>query len=178
VSPAVTAAQSLRRPFAEAAQFADRAGLSLAGPGFQAFAAAVAEHVREATDQVTGSFELGTAGGDLRERGAVCVGEVTGRGEDPAGRFLGCGRWRWRGDGGVAAQLCGEPAQGAQAAEVAAAAQLGVQPLGAADPVIPSLPQPVLVRAEQARAGSGGRRGSAGRRPCGGVAADCLGIQP
>jgi hypothetical protein len=39
-----------------------------------------------------------------------------------------------RGDGGVAAQLGGEPPQGAQAALVAALAQLSMQPLGAADP--------------------------------------------
>ncbi len=92
----------LAESFGEAAQLADRAGLGLAGPGFQVLAAAVAEHVREVADQVAGRFELRAAGGDLRERGAVVVGEVAGRGEDPAGHLLGRRRWRRRGDGGVA----------------------------------------------------------------------------
>jgi hypothetical protein len=64
--------------FAEPAQPADWAGLSLAGPGFQLLAVAVAEHVREAADQVTGRFEFLAAGGDLRERGPVVLGEVAG----------------------------------------------------------------------------------------------------
>jgi len=69
----------------------------------------------------------------------------------------------------VSAQQRGEPAQRAQA-PVAAVAQVGMQPFGAADPFVPSLPQPVLVRAEQARpdqAGAGDQL--AGGR---GVAAD------
>src|SRR6185437_7492648 len=141
----------LAESLAEAAQLADGAGLGLAGPGFQALAAAVAEHVRELADQVTGSCEFLAAAGDLRERGAVAVGEIAGRGEDPAGHLLRLGRWRRPGDGGVAAQPGGEPPQRAQAAPVAAVAQFGVQPFGAADPFVPALPQPVLVRAEQAR---------------------------
>ena len=68
------------------------------------------------------AVEFLAAAGDLRERGAVVVGEVAGRGEDPAGHFPGRGRWRRRGDGGVAAELGGEPAQGAQASLVAAVA--------------------------------------------------------
>jgi hypothetical protein len=67
--------------------------------------------------------------------------------------------------------------QGAQAAPVAAVAQLGVQPLGAADPFLPLLPQPVLVRAGQAWLG---QAGAAGQLLCGrggSVAADRLGIE-
>ena len=41
---------------AETAQFADRAGLGLAGLGGQVLAAAVAEHVRELADQGAGLF--------------------------------------------------------------------------------------------------------------------------
>jgi hypothetical protein len=164
--------------FGEAAQLADRAGLGLAGPGVQALAAAVAEHVREVADQGPGHFELLTSAGDLRERGAVVLGEVGGRGEDPAGYLLGRGCWRGRGDGGIAAQLGGEPTQGAQAALVAAVAQLGVQPLGAADPVVPALLQVGLVRAEQARPGQPGAAGPLISGRGGGVAADRLGIQP
>jgi SAM-dependent methyltransferase len=125
-----------------------------------------------------GRLEFGAAGGDLRERGAVGVGELAGRGEDPAGHLLGCWRWRGRGDGGVAAELGGEPAQGAQAAAVAAAAQLGMQLLGAADPFVPPLPQPVLVRAEQARPGQPGAAGQLVGGRSRGVAADRLGVQP
>ncbi len=164
--------------FGEAAQFADRAVLGLAGPGFEALAAAVTEHVRELADQVPGRFELGAAAGDLRERGAVVLGEVAGRGEDPAGHLLRRRRRRGRGDGGVAAQPGGEPAQGAQAAPVAAVTQLGVQPFGAADPFVPSLLQPILVRAEQARPGQAGAAGQLTGGGGGGVAADRLGIQP
>ena len=123
---------------AETAQLADRAGLSVAGPCFQTLAAAVAEHVGELADQIAGRFELFAAGGDLREVGTVVVGEVAGRGEDPTGRLVGRRCWRRRGDGGVAAQLGGEPAQGAQAAAVAAVAQFGMQLLGAAAAFVPS----------------------------------------
>jgi hypothetical protein len=82
---------------AETAQLADRAGLSVAGPCFQALAAAVAEHVGELADQIAGRFELFAAGGDLREVGTVVVGEVAGRGEDPTGRLVGrrCSTGRW-----------------------------------------------------------------------------------
>ena len=64
---------------------------------------------------------------------------------------------------------------------VAAVAQLGVQPFGAADPVVSPLPQPVLVRAEQARPGQAGGAGEliggrGGRG--GGPAADRLAVQP
>ena len=138
----------------------------------------MAEHAGELADQITGGVEFGAAGGDLRERVAVAVGEVAGRGEDPASHLLRRRCWRGRGDLGVAAQLGGEPPQGAQAALVAAAAQLLVKPLGAADPFLPSLPQPVLVRAEQARPG---QAGAAGQLLCGrggGVAADRLAVQP
>ena len=76
------------------------------------------------------------------------------------------------------AQPGGEPAQGAQAAGVAAVAQLGMQPLGAADAFVPSLPQPVLVRAEQARPDHAGVRDQLVCGYGGGVAADRLGIQP
>jgi hypothetical protein len=73
-----------------------------------------------------GWLNLGAAGGDLRERGAVAVREIAGRGEDPAGYLLRRWCWRSRGDGGVLAQPGGEPAQGARAAAVAAGAQFGV----------------------------------------------------
>jgi hypothetical protein len=69
----------------------------------------VAQHVGELADQVAGRFELLAVGGDLRERGAVAVGEIVGRGEDPSGRRLRRGRWRRRGDGGVLAEPGGEP---------------------------------------------------------------------
>jgi hypothetical protein len=115
--------------------------------------AAIPGRACEVTDQGTSRFELGAASGDLGERGAVVLGEVAGRGEDPAGHLLG---WRGCGDGGVAAQPAGEPAQGAQAAPVAAVAQFLVQPFGAADSLVPSLPQVGLVRAEQARPGQAG----------------------
>jgi hypothetical protein len=138
----------------------------------------VAEHVRELADQDDGRLEFFAAGGDLRERGAAVLGQVAGRGEDPAGYLLRRWRRRGRGDGGVAAQPGGDPAQGAQAAAVAAVAQLGVQPLGAADPVVPPLLQVSLVRAEQARAGqadaAGELIGGRGR----GVTADRLAVQP
>jgi hypothetical protein len=53
-----------------------------------------------------------------------------------------------------------------------------MQPLGAADSFVPSLPQPVLVRAEQARPCQAGTAdqliGGRGR----GIAVDRLGIQP
>lgn len=52
----------LAEALAETAQLADRAGLSLAGPRFQALAAAVAEHVGELADQIAGRFELFAAG--------------------------------------------------------------------------------------------------------------------
>jgi hypothetical protein len=80
---------------------------------------AVAQHLCELADQAAGGAEFFAAGGDLRERGPVVIGEFAGRGEDPAGHFPGCGRWWWRGDGGVVAELGGEPAQGALAAAVA-----------------------------------------------------------
>jgi hypothetical protein len=111
------------------------------------------------------------------ERGAVVAGEIAGRGEDPAGHLLRRGRWRGRGHSGAPAQPGGEPAQGVQAALVAAVAQLGVQPFGAADAFVPSLPQPVLVRAEQARLGEGGNGDQLVCGDGGGVAADRLGIQ-
>ena len=124
------------------------------------------------------AVEFLAAGGDLGERGAVGVGELAGRGEDPAGHFPGRGRGRWCGDGGVLAQLGGEPAQGAQAAPVAALAQFGVQPLGAADPFVPALAQVGLVRAEQARPGQAGAADQLAGGRGGGVAADRLALQP
>ena len=56
------------------------------------------------------------------------------------------------------------PAQGAQAAPVAAAAQLGVQLFGAADPSSHRCRSQFLVRVEQARPGQAGRRRSAHQR--------------
>ena len=38
----------------------------------------MAEHAGELADQITGGVEFGAAGGDLRERVAVAVGEVAG----------------------------------------------------------------------------------------------------
>ena len=138
----------------------------------------MAEHVRELADQGTGRVEFLAAGGDLPERGTVAAGEVARRGEDPAGHLSGWRRWRWRGDGGVLAQLGGMPAQGAQAAPVAAVAQLGMQLPGAADPFVPALPQPVLVRAEQAGPGEAavGDQLISGRGR--GIAADRLALEP
>ena len=154
----------LAQSLGEAAQLADRAGLGLGGPGFEVLAVAVAQHVRELADQAAGGFEFLAAGGDLRERGPVVIGELAGRGEDPAGHLPGRRRGWWRGDGSVLAELGGEPAQGALAAAVAAFAQFLVQPFGAADSFVPALAQVGLVRAEQARAGSGGGRRSGGPR--------------
>jgi hypothetical protein len=168
----------LAESFGEAAQLADRAGLGLAGPGFQVLAAAVAEHVRELADQGAGRLELGAAGGDQCERGAVILSKIAGRGENPAGRLLRRRRWRGRGHSGVAAQLGGEPAQGAQAAAVAAVAQFLVQPLGAMNSVIPSLLQVGLVRAGQARPGQAGAADQLIGGRGGGVAADRLALEP
>jgi hypothetical protein len=53
-----------------------------------------------------------------------------------------------------------------------------MQPLGAADRVVPSLPQVGLVRAEQARPGQAGAADQLISGRGGGVAADRLGIQP
>jgi len=128
----------------------------VAGPGFEVFAVLVAEHVGELADQVTGDGEFLAAARDLAERGAVSVGELAGRGQDPAGHLPGRGRGRCCGDGGVLAELGGEPAQGAQAAPVAALPQFLVQPPGAADSFVPALAQVGLVRAEQARPGQAG----------------------
>src|SRR5712691_4085282 len=140
----------------------------------------MAEHVREAADQVTGGGEFLAAGGDLGERGAsaVVVGELAGRGEDPGGRLPGCGRgWRC-GNGGVLAEPGGEPAQGAQASQVAAVAEFGVEPLGAADAFVPALAQVSLVRAEDPGPGQAGAAGQL-VRGCGGrVAAHGLAVQP
>ena len=110
VSPAVTAAQSLLSPLAMLRSFAERAVLGLGGPGFEVFAVLVAEHVGELADQVPSGGELLAAGGDLGECGAV-ADELAGRGEDPAGHFLGRGRGWWCGNGGVVAELGGEPTQ-------------------------------------------------------------------
>jgi hypothetical protein len=90
-------------PLAKPRSSFDRAGLGLAGPGFQSFAAAVAEHVCELADQITGGVEFGAAGGDLRERGTVVAGHLTRRGEHPAGYLFCLGRWRSGRDGGVLA---------------------------------------------------------------------------
>ena len=141
---------------------------------------AVTEHVGELPDQGTGGFEFLAVGGDLRERGTVVVGEVAGRGEDPAGHLPGRRRrrWRWRGHGGVLAQRGGEPAQGAQAAAVAAGAQLGVQPLGAAAALLPALPQVSLVRTVRARLGQAGAGDQLIRGRGRGVAADRLALEP
>ena len=92
--------------------------------------------------------------------------------------FLAGGRGRCCGDGGVLAQPGGEPAQGAQAAPVAAGAQLLVQPLGAADPLVPSLLQVGLVRAEQARPGQAGAADQLVGGRGAGVTADGLAVQP
>jgi hypothetical protein len=83
-------------------------------------------------------------------RGRQCRGDGS-----VAGTAVSRGR-QCRGDGSVAAQLGSEPAQGVQAAPVAAVAQVGVQLLGAADPIVPALLQVCLVRAEQARPGQAG----------------------
>ncbi len=133
-----------------------RAGFALGGPGFQVLAVAMAEHFRELAEQVTGGGEFWAAGGDPGEVGPVGVGEPAGRGEDPAGPLPGCWRGWGRGDGGVVAEPGGEPAQGAQAAPVAAFAQFLVQPAGAAHALVPALAQVGLVRAEQARPGQAG----------------------
>ena len=82
------------------------------------------------------------------------------------------------GDGGVAAQPGGEPAQRAQASLVAAAAEPGVQLFGAADPFVPSLPQVGLVRAEQAWPGQAGAADQLIGACGGGVAADRLALEP
>ena len=116
MSPAVTAAQSLRSPLAK-----PRSSLTGLASAWAAQASRRSpwrwqSMSGELADQVTGGGEFLAAGGDLRERGAVVVGELAGRGEDPAGYLLRRGRWRRRGDGGVLAQPGGEPAQGAQAA--------------------------------------------------------------
>jgi hypothetical protein len=92
--------------------------------------------------------------------------------------FFAGGAGGCAGDGGVAAELGGEPAQGAHAPLVAAVAQLGVQPLGAADPFVPSLLQVGLVRAEQAGPHQADAAGQLIGACGGGVAADRLGIQP
>ena len=65
-------AQSLSEP----AQLADRAGLGLAGPGFQALAVAVSQHVGELADQAAGGSQFLAAGGDLCERGPVVIGQL------------------------------------------------------------------------------------------------------
>ncbi len=60
----MTAAQSLRSPFGESAQFADRAGVGLDSPGGQVFAVLVAEHVREVADEGLGGREFFASRGD------------------------------------------------------------------------------------------------------------------
>ena|SRR5215467_3294848 len=62
--------------------------------------------------RVAGEGEFLAPGDDLGERGAVVVGELARRGEEPAGHLPGRGRGWWCRDGGVAAELGGEPAQG------------------------------------------------------------------
>jgi hypothetical protein len=52
----------------EAAQLADRAVLGLAGPGFQALAATVAEHVGELADQGDGLYALDGQSGQVRNQ--------------------------------------------------------------------------------------------------------------
>jgi hypothetical protein len=138
---------------------------------------AVAEHVGEVADQGTGGGEFGAPVGDRGEGGAVGVGEFAGRGEDPGGDLLGLGCGRWRGGGGVAAELGGEAAQGAQAALVAAGAQFLVQLLGAAHSLVPSLAQVGLVRAEQAGPGQPGAGDELVWGGGGGVAADGFAVQ-
>ena len=58
-----------------------------------------------------------------------------------------------------------------------AVAQLGVQPLGATDSLVTSLPQPILGRAGQAKPGQAGQAGAGDqlvRGRDGGIAADRL----
>lgn len=109
---------------------------------------AVAQHVREVPDKGAGSGEFLAAAGDLGQCCAAVVGELARRDEDPA-----CHLWRGAvlvpGDGGVLAQPGGEPAQGAQASPVAAAAEFLVQLLGAAAAFVPSLAQAGQVRIEE-----------------------------
>ena len=141
-------------------------------------AALVAEHVGEAADQVAGRGEFRAAGGDPGKRGAVIVGELAGRGEDPGGHFPGCGRWRRCRIGDVLAQPRGKPPQGAQASQVAAVAEFAVEPLGAADALVPSLAQFGLVRAGQSRPGQAGIADQLVRAGGGCVAAHSLAVQP
>jgi len=63
-------------------------------------------------------------------------------------------------------------------APVAAAAQFLVQLLGAADPFVPPLAQPVPVRAEQTRAAQGTPGNQLVRGGGGGVAAGRLAVEP
>jgi hypothetical protein len=142
--------QSLQSPLAKTAQLADLAGLGLAGPGFQVLgAAAAAEHVSEAADQVANGFQFRAAAGDLCQCGAAVVGEVVGRREDPAGCLPGRRGRRGRRDGGFLAEPGGQPAQGPQAALVAAVTQFPVQLLRTADSLVPPPLQVGPVRAEQ-----------------------------
>ena len=83
-------AQSLRSPAAKPRS--SRTGLSSASlTKVPRATAAVAEHAGEFANQVTCQADLLAAGGDLVERCAVGVVELAGRGEDPAGYFLGRG---------------------------------------------------------------------------------------
>lgn len=140
-------------------------------------AALVAQHVGELADQLASDGKFLAAGGDLGEREAVVVGELAWRGEDPAGHLPGCWCWWWRGSGGVLAELGGEPAQGAQAAPVAALPQFLVQSASAVDSFVPALAQVGLVRAEQARPGQAGAADQLVGGRGGGVAAHCLALQ-
>jgi hypothetical protein len=117
----VTAAQSLRRPAAKLRS--SRTGLGLAGPGSEVVSGSLAERAGELAHQVARDGYLLAAGGDLAEDAAVGVGELAGRGEDPAGhRPRRGGRQRNR-PGCCLAQIGGAPAR-AQAAGVAASADL------------------------------------------------------
>jgi hypothetical protein len=160
----------------EAAQFADGAGSGLIGPRGELAAGAVHEHIGEVTDQGAGGAEFRAAAGDGAQGGPVVVGEVAGRGKDPGGHFLGRGRWRAGRAGGFLAEPGGVAAQRAQAAVVAAGADLLVQPVGAVAAFFPPLVQVGQVRVEEAglhRAGAGAQVAGAGggdiaaHGPCG-----------
>jgi hypothetical protein len=83
----VTAGQSLRRPAAKPRS--SRTVLTWPGrPSRKVAAGAVQEHAGELADQGAGGGEFRASAGDGVQGGAVAVGEVAGRGEDPGGHFL------------------------------------------------------------------------------------------
>jgi hypothetical protein len=134
----------------EAAEFRDVAGFSLVGPAGELVALAVGEHVGELADERARGGELGAAGGDGVQGGAVLGGELAGRGQDPGGHLLRRRRGRaCRGDG-VLAQGGRVAAEGPQAAAVAAAAELFVQLVGPVAAFVPALVQPGQVRVQEA----------------------------